>query len=134
MSIRRERVATLIQQEVADLLNTEFREITQSLVTVTEARVTSDLSIANVYVSIMGATEEERQIAFGQIEKAAPEIRSALASRIRHQVRTIPELRFNLDESLERAQHIEELLEKARAERSERGTNTQDQEPSASEE
>lgn len=133
MSIRRERVATLIQQEVADLLNTEFREITQSLVTVTEARVTSDLSVANVYVSIMGATEEERQIAFGQIESAAAEIRSALASRIRHQVRTIPELRFILDESLERAQHIEDLLEKARAERLERDTNTQDQEPPASE-
>lgn len=133
MSIRRERVATLIQQEVADLLNTEFREITQSLLTVTEARVTSDLSIADVYVSIMGATEEERQIAFGQVEKAAPEIRSALASRIRHQVRTIPDLRFTLDESLERAQHIEELLDKARAERMERTDNSQDQEPPASE-
>ena len=134
MSIPTERVATLIQQEVADLLNTDFREITQSLVTVTDARVTADLSIAYIYVSILGTSDEERQIAFSQIEKAATEIRSALASRIRHQVRSIPELRFMLDESLERAAHIEELLDEARAERMEREKQDQsEQEPSSSE-
>jgi ribosome-binding factor A len=132
MSIRAERVATLIQQEVADLLNTEFREITQSLVTVTDARATSDLSIAYVYVSILGATEEERQVAFSQIETSTSEIRSSLASRIRHQVRSIPDLRFILDESLERAQHIEELLEKARAERMEREESQSNDQKSSS--
>ena len=134
MSIRSERVATLIQQEVADLLNTDFREITQSLVTVTDARATNDLSIAYVYVSILGTSDEERQVAFSQIEKAAPEIRQSLASRIRHQVRSIPELRFILDESLERAAHIEELLEEARAERMERENQPDsEQEPSSPE-
>lgn len=134
MSIRSERVATLIQQEVADLLNTDFREITQSLVTVTDARATNDLSIAYVYVSILGTSDEERQVAFSQIEKAAPEIRQSLASRIRHQVRSIPDLRFILDESLERAAHIEELLEEARAERMDReDQHDSEQEPSSPE-
>ncbi len=134
MSIRTERVATLVQQEVADLLNTDFREITQSLVTVTDARVTSDLSVARVYVSILGTSDEERQVAFSQIEKAAADIRSSLASRIRHQVRSIPELRFILDESLERAAHIEELLDEARAERMERERpHDSQQDPSSTE-
>lgn len=131
MNIRAERLASLVQQEVANLLNTEFGDITQSLVTVTDARVTEDLSLAHVYVSILGGTDEERKVAFGRIDATTDEIRAAMASRIRHQVRTIPDLRFKLDESLERAQHIEDLLKKARNERMEREANRKDGEAPA---
>lgn len=127
MSIRRERLGSLIQQEVADLLNSEFSDLTQSLVTVTEARVNGDLSIATVFVSIMASTDEEKEIAFRRIEESKSAIRSALADRIRNQIREIPEIRLELDESLERAQRIEELLEQARDERADREDGHRDE-------
>lgn len=129
MSIRTERLASLVQQEVASLLNADFDDLTQSLVTVTDARVNGDLSIATVYVSIMASSDDEKAVAFRRIEEARPEIRSALAERLRHQIRSIPELRFELDESLERASRIEDLLEQARIEREQRDQETPDEEP-----
>ena len=120
MSIRTERVAKLIQREVAELFNTEFAEQVQPLLTVTDARVTKDLSIAYVYVSIYGSNQEEREAAFRHLEELVPDLRSALASRIRHQLRTIPELRLFLDESLERAAEMEDLFDRIRAERERR--------------
>ena len=120
MSIRTQRVAKLIQREVAELFNTEFAEQVQPLLTVTDARVTKDLSIAYVYVSIYGSSQEEREAAFRHLEELVPDLRSALASRIRHQLRTIPELRLFLDESLERAAEMEDLFDRIRAERERR--------------
>ena len=120
MSIRTERVARLIQREVAELFNTEFAEQVQPLLTVTDARVTKDLSIAYVYVSIYGSNQGEREAAFRHLEELVPDLRSALASRIRHQLRTIPELRLFLDESLERAAEMEDLFDRIRAERERR--------------
>lgn len=128
MSIRTERLASLVQQEVASLLNAEFDDLTQSLVTVTDARVNGDLSIATVYVSIMASSDEEKEVAFRRIEEARPAVRSALADRIRDQIRSIPELRFELDESLERASHIEDLLERAREEREQRENDSASEE------
>lgn len=120
MSIRTERVARLIQREIADLLNTDFAEQVQPLVTVTDARVTDDLSIAYVYVSIYSSTKSEREAAFRHLEELVPDLRDALATRIRHQMRTIPELRLFLDESLEKAAEMEDLFDRIRAERERR--------------
>lgn len=114
MSIRTERVARLIQREVASLLNTTFYETSQTMLTVTGARVTPDLSMAYIYVSSLGKTKAERQGALQRLEDSTPRIRHALAGRIRHQVRKIPNLRFFLDESAEEAAHIERLLDQVK--------------------
>jgi ribosome-binding factor A len=118
MSIRTQRVARLLQREVADVLNKEFGQ--QLLVTVTGTRVTKDLSIAYIHVSVFGHTPEQRQATFRHLEEQKPQIRASLASRIRHQVRLIPELRFFLDESFEQAQKMETLFDRIRAERARR--------------
>lgn len=118
MSIRTQRVAKLIQREVADLLNKEFGQ--HFMVTVTDARVTKDLSIAYIYVSVLGETPEQRQSAFRYLQEQLTQIRSSLAARIRHQVRIIPELRFFLDESFEHARKMETLFDRIRAERARR--------------
>ncbi len=68
MSIRTERVARMIQREVADLLQTDFGEASQSLVTVTGTRVTADLGIAYVNVSVLGDTPESRKAAFQRLD------------------------------------------------------------------
>ncbi len=125
MSIRTERVARLIQREVASLLNTTFYETSQSMLTVTGVRVTPDLSIAYIYVSSFGKTKAERQVALQRLEDSTPRIRMALGGRIRHQVRKIPALRFFLDESAEYAAHIERLLDQVKAE----GTAPEPSEP-----
>lgn len=121
MSIRTERVARMIQREVADLLQTDFGEASQSLVTVTGTRVTADLGIAYVNVSVLGDTPESRKAAFQRLDAETPAIRKALAARIRHQVRRIPELRFFLDEGPQKRARMDDLFAQIRAEREERG-------------
>ncbi|MEM1270078.1 MAG: 30S ribosome-binding factor RbfA [Bacteroidota bacterium] len=120
MSIRTERVARLVQREVATLLNTTFYEVSQSMLTVTGCRVTPDLSMAYVYVSSMGDARQ-RKVALNRLQDMTPRIRAELGRRVRHQLRKVPALKFFLDESLDHAQNIERLLDKIRADREERG-------------
>ncbi|GAB5535145.1 MAG: 30S ribosome-binding factor RbfA [Rubricoccaceae bacterium] len=128
MSIRTDRVARMIQREVADLLQQDFSEATQSLLTVTDARVTKDLSIAYLNVSILGDSKPQREAAFARLEGQTDQIRHALAQRIRHQVRRIPELRFFLDEGPQKVARMEELFDQIRADRGDELTN-EDAEP-----
>jgi|SRR6056297_2382962 len=123
MSIRTERMARLVQREVAELLNNEFFEASQSLVTVTGVRVTNDLGIAYVDVSVLGEDPARRKITFRRLEEITPQVRQALAQRIRHQVRRIPEIKFFLDESQQHVARLEELFEQIREEREERTTD-----------
>lgn len=125
MSIRTERVSKLLQREIADILQTEFGEQIPALVTVTNVRVTKDLSIAYVDVSVYSPELPQRQAAFRHLEELTPQVRSSLANRIRHQMRIIPEVRFFLDESLHRAQRMEDLFDRIRAERERRETDTE---------
>ena len=128
MSIRTERVAKLVQREVAGLLGTEFSEQLQPMVTVTGARVTKDLSIAYLYISVFGESAAQRNATFKHLESLTAKVRTALASRIRHQLRTVPEIRFFLDESQVEANKMENLFERIRAERARR-EGDEDQEP-----
>lgn len=120
MSVRTEKVAELVQREVADILQQQYADQLHPMVTITRARVTPDLSVAYIHASVMGDTPEQRQTTFKQLEALGPEVRDELASRIRHQVRTIPELRFFLDESLQKAKKMEKLFDRIRKERQRR--------------
>lgn len=111
----------MIQKEVADLLNSSFAEQIGPMVTVTGARVTRDLSIAYIYFSVLGNSEDERRATTRHLDELTPQIRTALARRIRHQVRKIPEIRFFLDETQQTAARIEGLFDQIRAERDSRG-------------
>ncbi len=117
MSIRTDRVGRMIQREVADLLQQDFGEASQSLVTVTGVRMTDDLGMAYVDVSVLGANEAQRKAALARLDAQAVEIRHALAQRIRHQLRRMPELRFFLDEGAQRRERMEDLFAKIAAER-----------------
>lgn len=119
MSIRTERVAERIQREVADILQKDFAGQLQPMVTITHARVTKDLSIAYVYASVLGQSKAERQAAFRHLEELAPQVRQALAVRVRD-MRTVPELKFFLDESYQEAQRMSSLLDRIREERERR--------------
>ena len=119
MSLRTDRVAKLIQHEVAELLQKDFHEASQSLLTVTGARVTPDLGTAYIDVSVLGDRPEQRQAAFKRLETLTADIRRALAGRVRHQFKRMPELKFFLDESPQHAARMDELFAQFRAGRAE---------------
>ena len=110
MSIRTERVASLIRQELGVILSREFNGSNEfGFATVTETRVTPDLRVARIHVSVMG-TEEKQQKTMKSIEHQKGYFRSMLGSRIK--LRFTPELEFFHDKSLDNAMHIEELIKK----------------------
>jgi ribosome-binding factor A len=120
MSIRTERVAELVQREVARILQRDYADQLKPMVTITNARVTPDLSIAYLYASVLGDTTAKREATFKQLESLTPEIKDKLASRIRHQLRTMPDIQFFLDESLQKAKKMENLFDRIREERERR--------------
>ncbi len=126
MSIRTERVASLFQREVAGILSSEFSDQLHPMVTVTGVRVTADLSIAYVYVSVMGDSENQKNGVLIKLKDLNPRIRKSLGRALRHQVKSIPELRFFLDRTLEEAHHMDMLFGQIREERDGRVNESED--------
>lgn len=108
---RRERVATLIQQTIADVLASRIKDPRIGFVTVTSVSVSHDLSHAAVRVSVMGS-EEEKATAMEGLESARGFLRSTLAQAL--ELRATPELHFHLDRGLEHAARIDELLDQVK--------------------
>jgi ribosome-binding factor A len=108
-STRQLRVSRLMQKELGNLFSNELKEYTaHSLVTVTETRVTPDLSVCKVFVSIF--PPDKRKPVFELINQHNKEIRHALAGKVGKEVRVIPELIFLLDDTLDQSEKIEQLL------------------------
>jgi len=138
MSIRMERVASLFQKEIAGILGSEFSDQLHPMVTVTGVRVTADLSIAYVYVSVMGDSDSLKNAALAKLVELTPRVRKSLGRAIRHQVKSIPELRFFLDKTLETANKLDEIFDKIHEERdgrslsSDEGVSSDEEEPTQS--
>ncbi|MEX0994486.1 MAG: 30S ribosome-binding factor RbfA [Balneolaceae bacterium] len=115
MSIRTERLGAVIQRDLGEILQREY-QMKGTFVTVTRVRVTPDLSIAKVYISVY-APDGEPTTVFQYIDDHNTEIRQELAGRIRHQVRRIPELHFYVDDSAEYVNRIEQLFKQVQEER-----------------
>ena len=121
MRIRPERVANLMKREIADILANELRDPRLgAMVSVTDVEVTSDLSFARVYVSVL-ASDPERDRTLDGLAHAAGFVRRALAPRLG--LREVRELRFLFDDSLEKGARVDELLR-----RIERGEKIEDEE------
>lgn len=108
-STRLTRVEKQIQKDLSEIFITLGKKLTiGKMLTVTRVRLTPDLGLAKVYVSIFPS--ESAQIAVDVISEHVSQIRNELGQRIRHQVRKIPELKFYLDDSLDYIQNIDNLL------------------------
>lgn len=107
---RIKRVNEQIKRELSRLLVGEVRDPRVGAVTITRVSAAPDLTLARVFVQLLG-DEEERKTTLEGLEAATPFLRSALGDRIR--MRRVPELRFERDESLEHAMKIERLLAEA---------------------
>jgi len=112
MSIRTEKVASLLQRELSAIFEKELPR-SGPLATVTEVKVTADLGIARVYVSIIGS-EAQRAELMEFLHTETKALRKILSSKIRNQFRRIPELEFYEDRLFEQANRIEELLKSVR--------------------
>lgn len=108
-STRQQKVARLIQKDLAEILRSRSRQFGKSvIISVTVVRVTPDMSLARVYLSIFPS--ENAKEALELVEKASVSIRYDLGSLVGKQLRIIPELRFFIDDSLDYAERIDELL------------------------
>ncbi|MCQ2347726.1 MAG: 30S ribosome-binding factor RbfA [Paludibacteraceae bacterium] len=105
---RQQRIARLIQKDLSDLFLRYARALQGTLISVSEVRISPDLSIAHVYVSIF--PQDKVATTMAQIQEDTHKIRFELGNLERHQLRIIPELSFHLDETLDKMERIDELL------------------------
>ena len=106
---RQQKYAKLIQKEISDILQRNKRGIlNNAFITVADVRVSPDLSVAKIYLSMM--LQKDKQAMLEKINSRKGEIRKALGNSIRHQARIIPELVFFVDEVEENAQRLDELI------------------------
>jgi ribosome-binding factor A len=112
-SRRPEQVAATLRQVIADALSRDIRDPRVGFVTVTGVLVTNELSHARVMVSVAG-DEADKVRALEGLQSAAGFLRSRAARALT--TRTVPELHFELDQGLEHAARINELLDAIRRE------------------
>lgn len=109
MSIRTERVASLIKHEIGTIITREYSSPEYGFITVTEVRVTADLKIAKVYFSIFG-DEQKQQRTMSMLEEQKQHIRGLVASRVR--LKFAPALQFYHDTTMDEVDKINRLINK----------------------
>lgn len=108
-SIRRKKIEAVLQQELGDIFRLEARTICKgAMVSVTVVNVVPDLSFVKVYLSIFGAKDNKE--VFESIKDHNGEIRFELGKRLGKTLRRIPELSFQIDDSIDYAAEIDEIL------------------------
>ncbi len=110
-STRQLKVGRELQRDLAEILRSRgMAAFGGAMVTVSEVRVSADLSVAKVYVSIFPS--EKQQAVMEQLKEENKRLRGELGRMVAKQLRIVPELDFYLDTTLDYAEHIEELLKK----------------------
>ena len=106
---RQQKVARQIQRDIADIFQKEGAHLVRGLlVTVTTVRVSPDLGYAKIYVSVFPFERNPELLA--TLEENNWFIRRQLGTRIRNQLKVVPELQFFLDDSLEYIENIDQAL------------------------
>ena len=110
-STRGERLSGEFQKEISKVISTKLKNKypeLSAIISVTEADVAPDLKSAKIYISIFDINEEKAKNSFDIIKSNAGYIRHELA-QVMH-IRTVPELRFHIDESMEYGAKIDKIL------------------------
>ena len=107
---RQNRIARMLQKELAEIFQSQTRMMRGVMVSVTRTKISPDLSICTAYLSIFPSEKAEELLA--NIQRNENSVRYELGRRIRNQVRIIPELRFFIDDSLDYLERIDSLLGK----------------------
>ena len=107
-STRLQKISRLVQKELSEIFRTETAKMGGVLVSVSNVRVSPDLSVARIHLSIFPS--ECAQELLSNIKANEKSIRFDLAQRVRYQLRKCPELTFFIDDSLDYIEHIDSLL------------------------
>ena len=107
---RQNKFASLIQKEIAILLQKQIREegLNKLLISVTKVNITSDLSIARIFLSIYPSSQAKKVLE--SIKNNSFKVKHNLAIVLKNQIRKIPTINFFLDDSLDYIDDIEKAL------------------------
>ena len=113
---RQKQVAAVIMAEMNDIFQRlGINAMDGGLVSISAVKVTPDLLEARIYLSLYKVSDADK--AFQRIESRNHEVKRELASRVKHQLRRVPELRYFLDDTLDHVFRMEELFKAMQAER-----------------
>ena len=107
---RQNKIARLLQKELSLIFQQQTRATHGVMISVTRTKISPDLSICTAYLSVIPSEKGEEILT--NINANTKQIRYELGTRVRNQMRIIPELRFFIDDSLDYIEHIDELLKK----------------------
>lgn len=110
-STRQLKVAREIQRDLSEIIRSKGMAVFGgAMVTVSEVRISPDLSIAKVFVSIFPSSKQQDVMKL--LEENKKQYRGELGRKVASQLRIVPDLEYYLDTTLDYAEHIEELLKK----------------------
>ena len=107
MSVKIDRLNNMFVEEISKILHQEIKDRDINFVTVTEARITNDLSFAKIYITTM---DNDKDKVLKALNKASGYIRTMLCDRVK--IRKMPEIHFVYDESIEYGKKIEDIIER----------------------
>jgi ribosome-binding factor A len=107
---RQNKINRLLQKELSEVFLSQTKAMHGVLISVSQVRVSADLSVARAYLSIFPSEKGEELLK--NIQGNVKSIRHEVASRVRFQLRKMPELSFFLDDSLDYVENIDALLKK----------------------
>lgn len=106
---RTRRIGDQIQRELSEIVRLELKDPRVGMLTITDVEVTTDYAHAKVFFTTLEA--DKREDTLTGLAKAAGFLRSQLAQRL--QIRTVPQLHFVYDASVERGMHLSHLIDEA---------------------
>ena len=107
MSIKIDRLNNMFVEEISKIIHEEIKNKDVGFVTITDARITNDLSFAKVYITTL---DNDRDKVLNALNKSSGFVRSLLCNRIK--IRKMPEIHFVYDESIEYGKKIEDIIER----------------------
>lgn len=108
MSVKIDRIGHNLVREISYILMSEVKDDEIKFVTITDCKVTNDLSFAKVYFTVLD--DDKKESTLKALKNASGYIRKQLADRV--DIRHIPELQFVYDESIDYGKKIESIIEK----------------------
>ena len=112
MSVKIDRLNNMFVEEISKIIHQEIKDKNVSFVTITDAKITNDLSFAKIYVTTL---DNNREKVLNALNKASGFIRTLLCDRVK--IRKMPEIHFVYDESIEYGKKIEDIIERINNER-----------------
>jgi len=112
MSIRTDKVASVLKRTAANPINRIASELSAGMATVTSVKISSDLQFAKIYISVFGGKITPAAF-LRELDNRKGEIRKAIASEIR--LRYTPDISFFIDDTLDQMEHIQKLLDSVKS-------------------